>query len=109
LLDEGRPGSPRARRGECAADVWVRDGDGRDAAALAYFRQRVTPRLADLGCGILYRLWLREPDPEAARRLALQLAVTRSRRAGLLANPHYQTVEVLEIVPPAPLSSPTEA
>ena len=81
-----------------AADVWVRDGEGRDPAALEFFRSQGTARLRDLGRGVLWRLWLPDRDADAARRRAESIAVTRSRREGLLMNPHAQRAEVLHVV-----------
>jgi hypothetical protein len=82
-----------------AADVWVREGDGRDAAALEYFRRAGVSSLQGLERGILWRLLLLEPDAVAARRLAEDIAVTRARRHGLLANPHSQTHVLLHVLP----------
>lgn len=93
-----RPYPEAAPRRGCAVDVWVQDGDGSDPAALAYFRAQ-EPSVADLRRGTLWRLWLPDADARAARDRALDLAVTRARRQGLLANPHAQTAEVLCVVP----------
>ena len=82
----------------CVALLWIREGEGRDPVAQAYFSQRSAP-LRDLRRGTFYRLWIPGRDAEAAARLALEVAVTRTRKQGLLANPHSQTVELLELVP----------
>jgi hypothetical protein len=95
--DGARPYPENAPRRGCAVDVWVRDGDGGDAAAFAYFRAE-EPCLVDLRRGTLWRLWLSEADRTAARERALEVAVARGRRHGLLANPHAQTAEVLHVV-----------
>jgi hypothetical protein len=97
-LDGPRPYPPDAPRHGCAVDVWVRDGDGRDAVALAWFRKQVDAAIHDLWRGVVWRLWLPTPDPDAARETALELAVARGRRHGLLANPHSQSAEVLHVV-----------
>src|SRR5262249_41287411 len=67
-------------RGGVVVEVWVSDGDGRDAAALAYFRARCGTALADLRRGTLWRLWFVGVDAATARARAGELAVTRSRR-----------------------------
>jgi phosphoribosylformylglycinamidine (FGAM) synthase PurS component len=43
--------------------------------------------------GTLWTMRLRASDAAAALRLAEEIAITRSRDQGLLANPHYQTCE----------------
>ncbi|MCD6351752.1 MAG: hypothetical protein J7M26_06505 [Armatimonadetes bacterium] len=48
-----------------------------------------------LQTGTLWTLHLRVREEAAARALAEEIAVTKSRSQGLLANPHYQTCEVL--------------
>jgi len=54
-------------------------------------------RLLHLQHGTLYRLWAPLADPAAARAFALEVAVSKSRRQGLLMNPHSQTLEVLRV------------
>jgi hypothetical protein len=80
-------------------DVWVRDGQGRDAAALAWFRGEAHPGLVDLRRGVVWRFVVRAVDEPGARDAALDLAVTRGRTHGLLANPHAQSAEIVGIVP----------
>jgi phosphoribosylformylglycinamidine (FGAM) synthase PurS component len=84
--------------GVSAVDVWVCDGDGRDPAALAWFRSQASPRVEDVRHGVLWRLVLPLADPDRARERALEIAETRARRQGLLANPNAQTAEVLHVV-----------
>jgi hypothetical protein len=81
-----------------AADVWVRDGDGHDPAALEFFRAQGTPSLRDVRRGVLWRLWLPIQDTASARSMAESITVTRSRKEGLLMNPHSQTADVLHVV-----------
>ena len=83
----------------CVALLWILDGDGDDPAGRAYFSQQSGARLRDLRRGTFYRLWIPGRDVDAAARLAQEVAVSRTRRQGLLANPHSQTVELLELVP----------
>ena len=97
-LSEPRPYPAEAPRGGSAVDVWVRDGDGSDAVALAWFRDQGDPELTDLRRGILWRLWLPTGDPQAARSQAEAIATTRDRGRGLLANPHAQTAEIWAVV-----------
>jgi phosphoribosylformylglycinamidine (FGAM) synthase PurS component len=94
-LDEVSPPSSRSS----VALLWILDGDGHDPAARAYFSQRSGARLRDLRRGTFYRLWIPGRDADAAARLAQEVAVSRTRKQGLLANPHSQTVELLELVP----------
>ena len=97
-LEGARPYPSAAPVPGTAADVWVRDGDGRDPAALEFFRARGAPSLREVRRGVLWRLWLPDLDSGSARRRAESIAVTRSRRQGLLMNPHAQTAEVLHVV-----------
>jgi hypothetical protein len=83
----------------CAVDVWVCDGDGTDGRAGQYFRSRAHAGLVGVRRGILWRLYLPLADPAAARAQALDIAVRRGRRHGLLANPHAQSAVVLHVVP----------
>jgi len=100
-IDGPRPARADAAPGCWAVDVWVRDGDGRDPAAVEWFRAQAAPEVYDLRRGTLWRLYLPTADAAAARELALDIAVTRARRQGLLANPQAQTAEVLYVVPVA--------
>jgi len=106
-LDGPQPYPEAAPAGGSVADVWVLDGDGRDAAALEYYRSQAVPALADMRRGVLWRLWLPEPDARAARALAQAITVTRSRRAGLLMNPQAQTAEVLHVLVASPAKEGT--
>jgi hypothetical protein len=87
-----------APRGGTIVEVWVCDGDGRDAAALAYFRARSGTALAGLRRGTLWRLWFAATDAETARARASELAVTRTRRLGLLSNPQSQRAEIIAVI-----------
>ncbi|UCE02568.1 MAG: hypothetical protein JSW67_15225 [Candidatus Latescibacterota bacterium] len=98
------PGA-RAQTSACAVEVWVTQGDGRDPVALSYFRQQIGRGLTEVQSGVFYRLHVDEADPVAARRLVEDVATTRSRTHGLLANPHSQRVEILS-VSPAPAEAP---
>jgi hypothetical protein len=97
-FDGPRPYPPDGPAGGIAADVWVRHGDGRDAAAHDYFRHQAVPTLRDVQRGTLWRLLLPTGDAAEARRLAEDVAVARSRHHGLLANPQSQTAVVLHLL-----------
>ncbi|MBN1879627.1 hypothetical protein JW823_05910 [bacterium] len=45
--------------------------------------------------GVLWTLVLKAESLDAARRIAEDIAVTRSRTEGLLANPHYESILIL--------------
>ena len=83
--------------GRTATDLWIRAGEGEDAVAQAYFAPKLGARLLHLQQGSLYRLWAPLADPAAASAFALEVAVTRTRRQGLLMNPHSQTLELLRV------------
>jgi hypothetical protein len=98
-LEGPRPYPTAAPATGHAVDIWVRDGDGADAAALGWFRAQALPELRGVRRGILWRLWLPARAPAAARALALDIAATRNRHHGLLANPHSQSATILDVVP----------
>ena len=95
-LDE-LPAAAMARPALTATDLWICLGDGRDPVAQAYFAAQTGARLRQVRCGMLYRLWMPQRDAAAAREFAFEVAVTRTRRHGLLMNPHAQTLEVLRV------------
>jgi phosphoribosylformylglycinamidine (FGAM) synthase PurS component len=94
-----RPYPEAAPRDGWAVDVWVTHGDGEDPVAAGHFRPAVGPELRSVRSGVLWRLWLAAADADAARELALAIAITHGRRQGLLANPHAQSVEIVSVVP----------
>ncbi len=87
----------RVAPGQCATDLWICDGDGSDPAAAEYFAKQLGKPLQQVRRGTLVRLWTQHADAASAREAALQVAVTRTRRRGLLMNPHAQSVEVLRV------------
>lgn len=96
-LDGGsRPEAPGGGAG-CAVSLWITHSDGSDAVARDYFQARLTAPLKAVRRGVFYRLWSAETQPQAALKLAQEVAVARTRRAGLLLNPHYEQLEVLEV------------
>lgn len=64
------------------------------------YRERLNARLrnvevTDLGAGEVWRILLRAGSREEAYEEVKRMVVTRSRREGLLINPHYQDYEIL--------------
>jgi hypothetical protein len=87
----------RAQGGAYAVDCLVRELEaGREVG----FRDRLNARLEgvrvlDVVAGEVWRLLVRAENREEAIGKAERIAVTRSRREGLLLNPHYQRYEIL--------------
>ncbi len=77
--------------------LWVTHGDGSDAVARAYFQKSVDVALRAVRRGVFWALTITARDADAARNRVLDLAVTRTRTQGLLANPHHERVEVLQV------------
>jgi hypothetical protein len=70
----------------------------------AGFAARLNARLkgvavSNMKCGEVWRLVVRAPDERLALAAAERMLVSRSRREGLLLNPHYQTYEILATTP----------
>jgi len=88
----------------CAGPVFACDllvSEQGDARAAGY-AARLGPRLAglrieSLRCGEVWRILVRAQAREAALGLVDEMALTRSRRHGLLVNPHYQRCEVIGV------------
>ncbi len=64
------------------------------------FAERLNGRLkgvavSNMKCGEVWRLVVSAPDEGSALAAAEKMLVSRSRREGLLLNPHYQTWEIL--------------
>ncbi len=64
------------------------------------FAERLNARLegvavSNMKCGEAWRLVVSAPDERAALAAVEKMLVSRSRREGLLLNPHYQTWEIL--------------
>jgi hypothetical protein len=64
------------------------------------FAERLNARLrgvavSHMKCGEVWRLVVSAPVERAALEAAERMLVSRSRREGLLLNPHYQTYEIL--------------
>jgi len=83
----------------CAVDLWVRQGDGGEARALQWFRQHSGVECQAVRRGRWYRVHVQTADPQEAKRCVAELANSRSRRVGLLANPHTESVDILRVQP----------
>jgi D-serine deaminase-like pyridoxal phosphate-dependent protein len=64
------------------------------------FAARLNARLegvtvSNMKCGEMWRLVVSAPSEREALAAAESMLVSRSRREGLLLNPHYQTYEIL--------------
>ena len=64
------------------------------------FTERLNARLrgvavSNMKCGEVWRLVVGAPAERAALAAVEAMLVSRSRREGLLLNPHYQTYEIL--------------
>lgn len=81
----------------CSVDLWVRPKAPAEPSALRYFRTHGCAWLQQVEWGRWYRLQTRLRDAGAARELAMDLAVTRSRQHGLLLNPHLQDYTLLAV------------
>jgi hypothetical protein len=96
-LDVGAA-EPAERAGVgCAVSLWITRADGHDAVARDYFQSRVAARLNTVRRGTFYRLWCAEVESQRALELVEGVAVARTRRQGLLLNPHHERLEVLEV------------
>ena len=83
----------------CAVDVWVRQGDGSDARALQWFQKYSDVECQSVRRGRWYRVHVCTEDTQEAKRWVEDLAVSRTRQAGLLANPHTDTIDILRVQP----------
>lgn len=96
---EVRTGTQAAARdasGHQAAVLVTDPLDGSAEGALSALQGRLGygGRVSGLLKGVLWTLELACENDEEARRLAEEIAVTRSREQGLLLNPHFQECEV---------------
>lgn len=80
-----------------AFDCLVREKSGGRETG---FTERLNARLrgvsvSNMKCGELWRLVVAAPSMDAARADVEKMLVSRSRREGLLLNPHYQLYEII--------------
>ena len=86
-----------AAAGLFAFDCLVRE---RDPGRAAGYAERLNARLrgvavSGMRCGEAWRIVVRAGDERAGRAIVERILVSRSRREGLLLNPHYQAFDVL--------------
>jgi len=84
-------------------NAWVlvyEPGDGADLSDAVARRRLLTSPPDAVRRGVLWELDL-EGSTETVRSMAEEIAVTRSRTSGLLANPHHQRIRVLDASPTA--------
>jgi hypothetical protein len=97
LLWEEAESTQTPPREGCHVDVWVVQKDDHDARALQWFRQHTGLPLLRVQRGRWYRIHVATADPDEARRLVEDMAVSRTRRRGLLANPHAESMQILRV------------
>ncbi|HEY3396979.1 MAG TPA: phosphoribosylformylglycinamidine synthase subunit PurS [Armatimonadota bacterium] len=89
--------TPPSRGDAYEVEVLTTDAEGDRSAdlELALANDQITSgRIKAVHTGVLWTLWLRAESPQEALGLARELAVTRARDHGLLANPHFQEVRI---------------
>jgi phosphoribosylformylglycinamidine (FGAM) synthase PurS component len=89
--------SPPSRDGLFEVEVLTTDAEGDRSADLetALAGDRAAQgHVKAVHTGVLWTLRLRADTPQEAVELARDIAVTRSRDQGLLANPHFQAVQI---------------
>ncbi|MBN1164223.1 MAG: hypothetical protein JXB45_06570 [Candidatus Krumholzibacteriota bacterium] len=80
-----------------ACDLLIREQGGERENGFTARLQTRLPGVTVRGmkAGEVWRILVRSKDKEEAVRLVEEMAVTRSRREGLLLNPHYQRHEIM--------------
>ncbi len=89
-------------RGECggrifACDLFVSEqGGGKDGGYASRLNTRLAgAKVTGIRSGEVWRILVRAEDAEEATRKVEEMAGTRSRKHGLLLNPHYQAFEFI--------------
>ena len=84
-----------------ALDLLVRErGSGSEDAYIDRLNARMNgARIESLRAGEVWRMIISAADGSEAEAKAERIAVTRSRREGLLLNPHYQSFEFITAIP----------
>ena len=93
-----RPATPAS--GRWLARVWVTDDGGERPDLMRGSNASLRAdgvRLRSLRSGTLWLLTLRAADEAEAKGLTAAIAITRSRREGLLLNPQYQEGHLLSL------------
>ncbi len=89
--------SPPSRDGDYEVEVLTTDAESDRSADLeaALAGDRLAQgRVQAVHTGVLWNLRLRADSPQEAVAMARDIAVTRARDQGLLANPHFQAVQI---------------
>ncbi len=89
--------TPPSTNGAFEVEVLITDAEGDRAPDLeqALASDRIAQgRVKAVHVGVLWTLTLRADSPQEAVELARDIAITRARDRGLLANPHFQSVQI---------------
>lgn len=89
--------TPPSTDGAFEVEVLITDAEGDRAPDLeqALANDRIAQgRVKAVHVGVLWSLTLRADSPQEALELARDIAITRARDQGLLANPHFQSVQI---------------
>jgi hypothetical protein len=90
---------PRVERGSriFACDLFVSEqGGGKDEGYASRLNARLDgAKITGMKSGEVWRILVRAEDAEEAARKVEEMAVTRTRKHGLLLNPHYQAFEFI--------------
>jgi hypothetical protein len=80
-----------------ACDLFVSEqGGGKDEGYSSRLNARLdSAKVTGMKSGEVWRILVRAEDAEEAARKVEEMAVTRSRKHGLLLNPHYQAFEFI--------------
>ncbi len=80
-----------------ACDLFVSEqGGGKDEGYASRLNARLEgAKITGMKSGEVWRILVRAEDVEEAARKVEEMAVTRSRKHGLLLNPHYQAFEFI--------------
>jgi hypothetical protein len=80
-----------------ACDLFVSEqGGGKDEGYASRLNARLeAAKITGMKSGEVWRILVRAEDAEEAARKVEEMAVTRSRKHGLLLNPHYQAFEFI--------------
>ncbi|MCK4549538.1 MAG: hypothetical protein KAU49_05195 [Candidatus Krumholzibacteria bacterium] len=80
-----------------ACDLFVSEqGGGKDEGYASRLNARLSgAKVTGMKSGEVWRILVRAEDAEEAARKVEEMAVTRSRKHGLLLNPHYQAFEFI--------------
>jgi len=89
--------TPPSTDGAFQVEVLITDAESDRASEIeqALANDRIAQgRVKAVHVGVLWTLTLRADSPQEALELARDIAITRARNQGLLANPHFQSVQI---------------